>query len=355
VAPIVLVQELADRGAVSWAGWPPSTRGWPCSSRRSATARPPVSCTRCAIWRSRCRRTPVSPPARACSSAARRLRAADARITLLLDARADLDEAVERFFANLTPPSFAVELRRAAAALRTFVPPQLTTVAADAPVQQRIDALFDAIDPTPLVAELDAISAAIMAKLETLKQELVNGIVRILRVLFGALDGVMPSGMVGHLHAFMEVIRGELAALDPAPIKQEMHALVDSVINVVNGFSPAALAARLGVLFDAVKAKVRELSPAALVGDTTVLDQPFQSLQDLRPSIVLEPLVAQAVALEAALRALLDLELGDALVQAVIRLRVAIDGALDDLFAEFEELLAFLEGGGDVSASVSVG
>lgn len=278
----------------------------------------------------------------------------DARLTLLVEARVDLDEAVERFFARLTPPSFAVELRRAAAALTTFVPPELTSLPANATVQQRVNALFDAIDPAPFVVELDAISDDITAKLGALKQEIVNGIVRILRLVFRSIDGVMPSGMSGHLHAFMTAIRAELAGLDPAPIKVEMQALVDSLINVVNAFSPAAIAARLGVVFDAVKNKVNELDPAALVGDTTVLDAPFTALKALQPSIILQPLVAQAKALEDALKALLDLQLGEALVSAVVRLRAAIEGALDDVFAEFEALLAFLEGGGDVSVSASV-
>lgn len=280
----------------------------------------------------------------------------DTRMTLIVDVRAQLDDAVSRLFARLAPPDLERELRRAIDALERFLPPAIASLPLEATVKERLDAFFGAFDPTPLADELDALSAAIEAKLATLATEIIKGIFRFLDAIFGSIEGVLPAGLLQRLETFMKAVREELLGLDPAPIKEEMHHLIDSVIAILQGFSPQAIAGELGILFDDLKAKIKAVTglfgPGAI--DTTALDAPFEQLKKLQPSAVLAPLAASAGDLEKALAALLDIKIGESLVKAIVRLRAAIEAALDDLLAEFEALLDFLkEGGANVSASAS--
>jgi hypothetical protein len=279
----------------------------------------------------------------------------DTRLTLLVDVRAQLDDAAARLFAGIAPPDLERALRRALDAIDQLVPPAIIALPSAAPVKQRLDAFFASFDPTPVAAELDAISAAIEAKMKELAHEIIKGIVRVLDSIFGIVEDVLPVGMLERLEAFMKIVRDELLGLDPKPIKDEVHRLIDSVLGVLEGFSPAAIAASLGVLFDDIKAKITSVTdlfgPNAI--DTTALDAPFEQLKQLQPSVVLKPLADSGDALEKALDKLLDIKIGEALANAVVRLRAAIEAALDDLLAEFEELLAFLKGGGEANVSVT--
>jgi hypothetical protein len=278
----------------------------------------------------------------------------DARLTLIAQARTDLDTAVAKLFERLSPPELTTGLRRASAAIHGTVPAALLELSPEVAVRDRLAAFFDAIDPAPLVAELDGIGEQINARFLAFAEELTQGLFKAIDAIFSALDKVTPAGLVVTIKAGMQRIRDELAVLDPAPIKAEAQLVVDSIINVLGMFSPATLAAQVAVVFDALKAKIGTLDPAALLGDTTVLDKPFDDLALLRPSSLLGGITGKLAEVQAALDALLDLKIGDALVAAVLRLRATIEAILDDVMAEFEDLLAFLEGGGEVSVSVEV-
>ena len=273
----------------------------------------------------------------------------DARLTLIAGARAQLDTAITTLFERLSPPEMTLPLRRVNEAVRKAVPPAL--LSADLAVRDRLDAFFDAFDPAPLVAELDTIGENINARFLVLANEVAAGLFKMIDTIFSALDKVTPAGLLAGIKVGMQRIRDELAVLDPGPIKIEAQLVVDSVINVLATYSPAAIAAQVAVVFDAVKARIATLDPAALLGDTTALDKPFDDLAQLRPSLLLGGITGKLEEVQAALDALLDLTIGEALVAAVLRLRATIEAILDDVMAEFGELLVFLEGGAGGSAS----
>ena len=277
----------------------------------------------------------------------------DARLTLIASAQAQLGTAVTTLFARLNPPELTAPLRSITAAVRETMPAALLDPA-ELSVRDRLDAFFDAFDPTSLVAELDAIGTNIDARFLAFADELTKGLFKTIDTVFRALDRLTPAGIGAKISEGMQRIRAELAVLDPSPIKVEAQLVVDSVINVLGIFSPATIAAQVAVVFDAVKAKIETLDPATLLGDTTGLDKPFDDLALLRPSLLLGGITGKLEEVQAALDALLDLKIGDALVAAVIRLRATIEAILDDVMAEFDELLVFLEGGGSVSVSVEV-
>jgi hypothetical protein len=276
----------------------------------------------------------------------------DARLTIITEAQLGLQTAITGLFARLSPPELTTPLRRASAAIRQTVPPALLDL--DLPVQDKLDALFAFIDPMPLVTELDTIGETINTRFLAFADELTKGIFKMLDTMLGAVDKLTPAGLAVRISAGMQRIRDELAVLDPSPIKTEAQQIVDSVINVLGVFSPATIAAQVAVVFDAVKAKIQTLDPATLIGDTAALDKPFEDLKKLRPSALLGSITGELEKVKKALDALLDLELGEALVAAVIRLRATIEAILDDVLAEFEDLLAFLEGEAGISFSLEV-
>ncbi len=278
----------------------------------------------------------------------------DARLTLITQARLDLETAIGNLFARLSPPELTTPLRSISAAIHETVPPALLDVSSALSVRDKLDAFFDVIDPMPLVTELDTIGENINTRFLAFADELTKGIFKMLDTILGTLDRVSPAGLAARITAGMQRIRDELAVLDPGPIKAEAQLVVDSVINVLGVFSPATIAAQVAVVFDAVKAKVETLDPATLIGDTTGLDKPFDDLAKLRPSSLLGNITGKLEEVKKALDALLDLKIGDALVAAVLRLRATIESILDDVMAEFEDLLAFLGGEGQGSLSVEV-
>jgi hypothetical protein len=276
----------------------------------------------------------------------------DARFTLLVQARLELDDALNGLLDRLAPPDLAVQLRAAAASIRAVFPRELLAVGGTP--RARLNAFFDAIDPTPFAAELDAIGERIVGRLGTFADELSKGLFRVLDIIFGTAHAVLPFGLAARVKEGMKRIREELAVLDPAPIEAEARDILESVLNVLQSFSPAALAEQLGGPFDALMKKLQELDPAALVGDTDALDAPFDALEQLKPSAVLGNVTGKIAEVQAALDALLTLKLGEKLVDAVIKLRATVEAILDDVVVEFEDLLAFLEGGGGAGVSGSV-
>ena len=275
----------------------------------------------------------------------------DARLTLIAEARLDLQTAIGKLFERLSPPELTAPLRKVSAAIHDALPPALLS-GADVAVRDRLAAFFDHIDPAPLVAELDVMGEAINTRFLAFASEVSKGLFKMLDTIFGALDKVTPAALLKQIKAGMQRIRDEVAVLDPAPIKAEAQLVVDSVINIAGIFSPAAIAAEIAVVFDDVKAKVKTLDPATLLGNIDSLNAPFDAIAKLRPSVVLAGITGSLDEVKAALDALLDLKLGKALVEVVIRLRATIEAILDDVMAEFGDLIKSLGGEGEINFSV---
>jgi uncharacterized coiled-coil protein SlyX len=279
----------------------------------------------------------------------------DARLELTAELRARLDLSVVTLREKLAPPSLVALLRRASEAVEELVPEAWLEFDVEATVQEQLDLLFAGLDLTATADELDAIGARIQAKLATMAAALARGIVRVIGVVIGAIEGVMPDGLAPKLRTFMDAVRAEIATLDPAPIKAEMNRLLDSIVHVLERFSPAAIAARLGAVLDTLKAKLETLKPSAIAGPVVAeLEGFLDQFAQRRPSLLFAALVTQTEELQANLDKLLDLKLGGALLDAVVRLRGTIEIAIDDLVVEFESLVALLESSGETNASVSI-
>ncbi len=297
-------------------------------------------------------------------SASVRAQLGGAVVSVQLSGRADLGAGAgltlepDRLLAGLEVGTLDGALAELARALERLLPAPLARVDG-APVAQRLAALFDALDPTPVIVELDALGAQILAKLQSFIKEILAGMMRIWNRVFELLDLFSPQGLLKQISAGMTLVKAELAVLDPRPIKEEVRELRDAVLDVLDAFSPAAVAGQLSGLFAAVRAKLGELDPAALVGDLDPLANVLASLEELRPSKVLAPLVESTAELQLSLDKLSGVELGRALVAAVAKLKGSLEVTITGLEGELDGLLDDLGAGGsgglDVDATVSVG
>lgn len=278
----------------------------------------------------------------------------DAHVTASFPARTALDEAVGRLLDGLSAGPAGRGFRALGGALVAAVPKALTLPDAEAAVLARIDALFDAIDVAPLVAELDAIGDALNAKLVAIADTLAQGLFAIWNAVFEELEPALPQGILPVLGQVIDAIRAQLAALDPAQLEAELDAVLDGVVAALAAFSPEAAAGTLTGSFDALKAKLGELDPAAMLGDLSPLEDAIDALGALRPSEVLAPLTTEAEAVDAALVQLLDLDPVAIVEAAIANLRVQIEGVLQTIEVELDGLLGDLEraGGGGDSAAV---
>ncbi|MFN7963263.1 MAG: hypothetical protein U0002_18525 [Thermoanaerobaculia bacterium] len=262
----------------------------------------------------------------------------------------------EGLLAGLAVPELDNALAELSRALERRLPAPLSQVAT-APLAARLGALFDALDPSSVIAELDSLGEQILAKLQSFIKEILAGMMRIWNRVFELLDLFSPQGLLKQISAGMGRVKAELAVLDPRPIKEEAVELRDAVLEVLDAFSPAAIAGQLSGLFAAVRAKLGELDPAVLLGDLDPLAGVLASLEDLRPAKVLAPLVESTAQLQEALDKLAGVELGKALVAAVAKLQGRLEVTITGLEGELDGLLDDLGAGGsggfDVDASVS--
>ncbi|HPP47577.1 MAG TPA: hypothetical protein PLF25_08785, partial [Accumulibacter sp.] len=160
------------------------------------------------------------------------------------------------------------------------------------------------------------------------------------------------------LRGAFAALKADLALFDPAGIEAEVRQLRDALLGVLQAFSPAALAGALDPLFAAARGKLAALDPATLLGDLSPLAGVVEQFRALQPSLVLQPLLAQATDIEAALVRLLAFDPGEILLQAVAKLKLELEEILAAVEAELDGLLDDLSGGASgglsVSASVSV-
>ena len=152
----------------------------------------------------------------------------------------------------------------------------------------------------------------------------------------------------------MQRVRAEFAVLDPAELEQELRSIVDALVDTLDLFSPSHLAAELDGLFDAVLGKLRELDPARLLGDLSALNGVIDSVEALRPSVVLAPLLDSTKDLQLALDAVLKIDLSASLGTAIEKLRAEFEEIVASIEAEFQSLLSFLQGQAGGGASVSI-
>ncbi len=279
----------------------------------------------------------------------------DVHIDATASLRSRLDAEQQRFFSALSPLPLATSLRQIGAALDDVVPSALALPDSTATALARIDALFDAFDPGPLVAEMDTLGDRITARLQTLAADLARALVRLWNRIFDLLNPVFPQGLLPAVGAGMEDVRRQIGSLNPAGVETEIDRLLDAVVEALGAYSPAAFADELGAIFDAVKGKLQGLDPATLLGDLDPVGRLIDQFQALKPSVILSPLLLQTRALEEALERLLDFDVGEILVEAVANLRAELELIIENIASELDGLLADLGAGdGEISTTASV-
>lgn len=277
------------------------------------------------------------------------------RVDAHLDAgaldRHRLDTVQATLADGLAGGTLGASLNRLARLLDDFLPAELSLPDSRATALERIDALFDAIDPTPLAAEMDALGARLLDKLQSFARELFLAVLRLVQTIIRLLTPVLPQGLLPTLRDGFAALKAELAVFDPAGIEAEVRQLRDALLGSLQAYSPAALAGTLDPLFAAARGKLAAFDPAALLGDLSPLDGVVNQFRALQPSQVLQPLLAQATAIEAALERLLDFDPGEILLQAVAKLKLELEDILAAVEAELDGLLDDLSGGASGSAS----
>ena len=283
----------------------------------------------------------------------------DAYVTVSFPARQDLDRATQGLSAGLNTGSIARSMHGLGQVLGSFAPSALALPNTQASIRGRIDALFDTIDPTPIADEMDAIGMKIEAKLQSFAAEIAKSLFNIWNGIFEEMEPVLPKGILSVIGDVMDAIRGQLSALDPASLEAELDELLDAVMESLQAYSPTAFAGTLMESFEALKAKLRELDPATLIGDLGPLEEAFDEIKSLKPSIVLRPLTEVAENVDAALADLLDFDPAAIVAAAIVNLKEQIEIVLQRIEVELDGLLGDLEGGGggsvSVSASASIG
>ncbi|HNG39757.1 MAG TPA: hypothetical protein PK981_12035, partial [Accumulibacter sp.] len=265
--------------------------------------------------------------------------------------RQRLDTAQTALSGGLAAAPLGAGLSRLARLLDDFLPVELSLPDSRATALERIDALFDAIDPTPLAAEMDALGAKLLDKLQSFARELFLAVLRLVQTILRLLTPVLPQGLLPVLRDGFATLKAELAIFDPAGFETEIRQLRDALLGSLQAYSPAALAGTLDPLFAAARGKLAAFDPAALLGDLSPLTGVVDQFRALQPSQVLQPLVAQATAIEAALGRLLDFDPGDILLQAVAKLKLELEDILAAVEAELDGLLDDLSGGASVGKS----
>lgn len=238
-----------------------------------------------------------------------------------------------------------------------FAPTSLAFPDTEKTILARLDALFDAIDPSPIADEMDLLGEKILGKLQSFAADIAKALFRIWNTIFDSVLPILPQSMINAVSTAFDAIRFQLATLDPAQLEKELGELLDSVVAALEAYSPAAFAASLGDAFAALKTKLQALDPAVLLGDLNPLKGLIDQFKTLQPSLILAPLTAQAQAVETALSHLLDLDLGKVMTDAVANLTVQVEDVLHKIEVELDGLLGDLQadggGGGAVSVSVS--
>ena len=257
-------------------------------------------------------------------------------------------------------PDLIVQLEHLGDILADLVPAPLREGTLPAAAADKIEALFKALDLSPLAAELDALGDKIQAKLLTLADDVANHIIDLWNSLVDLVSPLLPVGLVKRIQDGMNRVRAELTVLDPAPIEAEVGRLLDVVVGVLNNFSPTRLVADLGTVVDDVRAKLATLDPAKLLGSLDPIGTVIDKLETLKPSVVLAPLLDSTKELTEALEALTRVPFGDALIKATAKLKAALQAVIEAVEQELKALLAYLEGlsgggGASVSVSASVG
>jgi hypothetical protein len=299
----------------------------------------------------------VSATARARLDAASGSIQFDARVRLDASAGDGLGAQTTRLHETAGSTELARSARALVRALDDIVPPALLGGTTDplAGVEAFLEAVFEPIDPMPVVLELDAIGTRITARLADFLDELTAGLAGIWDAIFSGLEPLLPSSMAARLQQGIDRVLAELDVLDPGAVEDEVRRVADAAISLLSLHSPAALAGRLAVVFDAALDEVRQFDPGALLAGLDPFAPVRAQLETLRPSLVLGPLVDSTKDLAAALEAITDVDLsfvGELVADIQLSFTEVLEGVEREWNALLDELGTLAAG---VSVSVSIG
>jgi hypothetical protein len=266
----------------------------------------------------------------------------------------------QRFHQAATPLDLYSSAQKVGEFYAAMFPASLRGNASVDNIMSLINGLLDKFDLTPLADKLDEIGEQAVAKLKSLFTTIMKGVFELLDAGFGLLDEFMPAGIFDRFNKGIARVVATFNVLDPTPIEAEVRALVDALVSVFDQFSPSHLAEMLSAIFESLRTKLNIINPAVLLGDLSAIDNILAQFGQLKPSIVLAPLVQSTAGLNDMLQRVSSPNVGDVVIKAVARLKAQLEDIVAGLQQELQALLDYLEslaggGGASVSVSASVG
>jgi hypothetical protein len=135
-----------------------------------------------------------------------------------------------------------------------------------------LDAFLAALDPEPIAAELDALTAALFAKTPELLDALGDELLAVESRFRALVEELSPGSQVDRFARVLDVLRQEIDVLDPGRLADELGEVHAALRRAVAAYDPAVFAAEIRELVMGVASELRALDPAALLGDLSLLD-----------------------------------------------------------------------------------
>ncbi len=247
--------------------------------------------------------------------------------------------------ANAAGGDAAAVLWRAATALESF---RLSAILGSA------DDFLAALDPEPLALEVDALFAAIIARIPELLNEAAAEIELALERFRTLLEELNPVVQARKFFRLLDILREELKVLDPRVLADELGAIHAAIRDSVAAYDPVVLAQNVKDILVNLAASLRALDPAALLGDVDLFGPIVAKIEAANPAAVLENVGAELATVGEQLRELDPRALLDAIETLVPRIVTSFEVSIE---AIKEELIALLESirfaSGNASVSVS--
>jgi molybdopterin converting factor small subunit len=252
-----------------------------------------------------------------------------------------LQAAAQRLVDRIVTPELTASANHLADAFAEALPPELMDITEETPPREAIELLLTAIDPTPIVEELDQIGEDIDTDLHTCAQQIADGVVQLVKDVFGVLNA---ADVQAALLETLDQIDGQLALLDPKPVQKILQKTADDVVQAIADLSPQKMKEDIDALLGTTREQLNAIGPALLDAiEPLGQDFPIPDLSAYRPSTAFAPLVDAAKTVQAQLDKILAFEFGEPLLRTVDRLRPALSEVLDDVFHELDRLIEFME------------
>lgn len=217
-----------------------------------------------------------------------------------------------------------------------------------------LDAFLAALDPEPVAAEVDALLAAVLAKMPTVIAEIEDDLRMVIERGTRLMEIYNPGAQAQKFLKVIDVLREELDLLNPARLAAELGEIHAAIRETIEAYDPALLAEAIAEVTAAVATSLRALDPAALLGDLTFLDDIVDRVEAASPLNALQGVGASLDAVGEQMIALDPAGLLDSVQDLGVRLLDSIQRAIEAIKQEIIALLESIQYISGVSASASV-